>query len=392
MVLAAVETMAFGVPTKELVYGGSCKLAAGSSTSLGASSSLFGTRKIGNGSRGHEINVKRRRSPVARAELMQASRPISSFEYRTSAPVEDVKKLTLITAIKTPYLEDGRFDLTAFDELTNLQIQNGVEGLIVGGTTGEGHLMNWEDHIMLIGHAANCFGNKIKVIGNVGSNSTGEAVKATEQGFAVGMAAALHINPYYGKTSSAGVLAHFDSVLDIGPTVIYNVPGRTGQDISPAIIEQIAGHHNFAGVKECMGNERVEAYTKQGITIWSGNDDECHDARWDYGAKGVISVASNLVPGLMRQLLTVGRDPKLNAKLQPLINWLFMEPNPIGLNTALSQLGLIQPVFRLPYVPLGIEKRRQFVQIVEDIGRQHFVGDKVVQVLEDDDFLLLHRY
>ncbi len=82
-----------------------------------------------------------------------------------SAPVEDVKKLTLITAIKTPYLEDGRFDLTAFDELTNLQIQNGVEGLIVGGTTGEGHLMNWEDHIMLIGHAANCFGNKIKVIG-----------------------------------------------------------------------------------------------------------------------------------------------------------------------------------------------------------------------------------
>jgi 4-hydroxy-tetrahydrodipicolinate synthase len=120
---------------------------------------------------------------------------------------------------------------------------------------------------------------RLSVTGNVGSNSTGEAVKATEQGFAVGMAAALHINPYYGKTSSAGVLAHFDSVLDIGPTVIYNVPGRTGQDISPAIIEQIAGHHNFAGVKECMGNERVEAYTKQGITIWSGNDDECHDAR-----------------------------------------------------------------------------------------------------------------
>jgi hypothetical protein len=83
MALAAVETMAFGLPTKELVYGGSCKAAAGSSTSLGASSSLFGTRKIGNGSCGHEINVKRRRSAVARAELMQASRPISSFEYRT---------------------------------------------------------------------------------------------------------------------------------------------------------------------------------------------------------------------------------------------------------------------------------------------------------------------
>jgi len=114
--------------------------------------------------------------------------------------------------------------------------------------------------------------------------------------------------------------------------------------------------------------------------------------RWDYGAQGVISVVSNLVPGLMHQLLLEGRDPKLNAKLQPLIKWLFMEPNPIGLNTALSQLGLIQPVFRLPYVPLGIEQRQQFAQIVEDIGRQHFVGDKDVQVLEDDDFLLLHRY
>ncbi len=131
------------------------------------------------------------------------------------------------------------------------------------------------------------------------------------------------------------------------------------------------------------------------LAFWSGtlesNVTQKHH-RWDYGAKGVISVTSNLVPGLMHQLLTEGRDPKLNAKLQPLINWLFMEPNPIGLNTALSQLGLIQPVFRLPYVPLGIEKRRQFVQIVEDIGRQHFVGDKVVQALEDDDFLLLHRY
>ncbi len=94
-----------------------------------------------------------------------SDQPIRGSLDVCSAPVEDVKKLTLITAIKTPYLEDGRFDLTAFDELTNLQIQNGVEGLIVGGTTGEGHLMNWEDHIMLIGHAANCFGNKIKVIG-----------------------------------------------------------------------------------------------------------------------------------------------------------------------------------------------------------------------------------
>ncbi|CAK9222408.1 unnamed protein product [Sphagnum troendelagicum] len=396
--MAAGEAVVF-LPTRTVISSGHACCKGGESSMSFGSSSLFGSGSYSSGKlicSGHNTNGKcgrrPRRSAVVRAELMQASRPMRSFENRTSTPVEEVKKLTLITAIKTPYLEDGRFDLPAFDRLTNLQIQNGVEGVIVGGTTGEGQLMNWTDHIMLIGHACVCFGDKIKVIGNVGSNATWEAVYATEQGFAVGMAAALHINPYYGKTSSAGVLAHFNSVLDMGPTVIYNVPGRTGQDISPAIIEKIAGHCNFAGVKECMGNQRVESYTKQGITIWSGNDDECHDARWDYGAQGVISVVSNLVPGLMHQLLLEGRDPKLNAKLQPLIKWLFMEPNPIGLNTALSQLGLIQPVFRLPYVPLGIEQRQQFVQIVEDIGRQHFVGDKDVQVLEDDDFLLLHRY
>jgi len=114
--------------------------------------------------------------------------------------------------------------------------------------------------------------------------------------------------------------------------------------------------------------------------------------RWDYGARGVISVVSNLIPQLAHKLLFDGRNVELNKKLMPLINWLFVEPNPIGLNTALAQLGLIRPVFRLPYVPLSIAKRREFVQMVNDIGRQHFVGDKEVQTLEDDDFLLLDRF
>lgn len=125
------------------------------------------------------------------------------------SPVEDIRKLAVITAIKTPYLPDGRFDLEAFDQLLNLQIESGAEGVIVGGTTGEGQLMSWDEHIMLIAHTVNCFGDRIKVVGNTGSNSTREAIHATEQGFAVGMHAALHINPYYGKTSHEGLLAHF---------------------------------------------------------------------------------------------------------------------------------------------------------------------------------------
>lgn len=106
----------------------------------------------------------------------------------------------------------------------------------------------------------------------------------------------------------------------------------------------------------------------------------------------MISVVSNLVPSLVHKLLFESRNSELNEKLMPLINWLFVEPNPIGLNTALAQLGMIRPVFRLPYVPLSIEKRREFVQIVHAIGREHFIGDKDVQTLEDDEFSLLGRF
>ncbi|KAG8065909.1 hypothetical protein GUJ93_ZPchr0004g39588 [Zizania palustris] len=150
---------------------------------------------------------------------------------------------------------------TSTGDITSLRIEGGAEGLIVGGTTGEGHLMSWDEHIMLIGHTINCFGSKVKVIGNTGSNSTREAIHATEQGFAVGMHAALHINPYYGKTSIEGLISHFESILPMGPTIIYNVPSRTSQDIPPAVIEAVSSFSNMACVKECVGHERVKLYT-----------------------------------------------------------------------------------------------------------------------------------
>ncbi|KAG6490071.1 4-hydroxy-tetrahydrodipicolinate synthase, chloroplastic-like [Zingiber officinale] len=337
------------------------------------------------------VRTRRWTSPVA-ALVQNFHLPMRSLEVKNRTSVDDIRSLRLITAIKTPYLPDGRFDLEAYDSLMRMQIFNGAEGVIVGGTTGEGQLMSWDEHIMLIAHTVNCFGTTIKVIGNTGSNSTGEAIHATEQGFAVGMHAALHINPYYGKTSMQGLVSHFESVLSMGPTIIYNVPSRTGQDIPPSVIQTITQNPNMAGVKECMGNERIKGYVDQGIVIWSGNDDECHDSRWTFGATGVISVTSNLVPGLMKELMVQGQNLSLNSKLMPLMKWLFKEPNPIGLNTALAQLGVIRPVFRLPYVPLPLASRLEFVRIVEALGRENFVGDKDVQVLDDDDFTLVGRY
>jgi len=301
--------------------------------------------------------------------------------------MEQFRKASLITAIKTPYTEQGDIDLACYDALVEQQIAAGVDGIIVGGTTGEGQLLDWEEHLMLIAHSANKFGDKLLIVGNSGSNNTREAVKATEYGFASGMDCALQINPYYGKTSERGVLEHLMKLLDEGPAFVYNVPGRTGQDISTDIIEKLAKHENFIGVKECAGNERIDYYEQQGIACWSGNDDECFEGRHKYASHGVISVTSNIIPGIMRQLMD-NNDPKLNQSVQALMSWLFCEPNPIAINTALMMTQAVLPVFRLPYVPLSLQQREEGMTLLEAVGADALVGTLPV-VLSDDDFLIV---
>ncbi|WP_286936557.1 MULTISPECIES: 4-hydroxy-tetrahydrodipicolinate synthase [unclassified Pseudoalteromonas] len=301
--------------------------------------------------------------------------------------LEQIKQASLITAIKTPYLANGEIDLAKYDELVEIQIAAGVDGIVVGGTTGEGQLMNWEEHLMLIAHSANKYGDKLVIVGNTGSNNTREAIKATKYGFASGMHAALQINPYYGRTSIAGVNEHFKRVLDIGPAFIYNVAGRTGQDLTPDIIEPLAKHPNLIGVKECGGNERIAHYEQQGIACWSGNDDEAHDARHTHNAHGVISVTSNLIPGLFRQLMDTKNDA-LNTSLQPLMNWLFCEPNPIAINTAMMMTGAVNPVFRLPYVPLSDEQQAQGEALINDLNVDDIVGNKAKCIKQSDIALL----
>lgn len=317
--------------------------------------------------------------------------------YTPTAPSPDpaqtktVKDCALITAIKTPYLESGRFDLDAFDALVEDQINHGVDGLIIGGTTGEGHLMSWDEHIMLIAHTAYMFRGRIKVIGNTGSNSTHEAWHATEQGFQVGMDAALQINPYYGKTSIDGLEKHFQVVLDEGPGIVYNVPGRTGQDIPDEVILSLASHPNFLGVKECTGNERIGGYRTQGIQCWSGNDDEAHDGRHKFDSAGVISVTSNIIPQIFSDFMYGTPDYEKMDSLQDLISWLFCEPNPVPLNTALAMCGLVKPVFRLPYVPLSKAQREEGAKLLNAV-KEHIPNCKEVRVMEDDEFTLLTKF
>jgi len=318
--------------------------------------------------------------------IMTVGPPCKQAKMATQKTLE-LRKLRLMTAIKTPYTADGNVDLPAFDRIVEHQIANGVEALIVGGTTGEGHLLSWEEHLFLIAHTKAMFGSKIAIVGNTGGMCTAEAAVATRKGFAAGMDCSLLINPYYGKTSAKGIVMHLESGLKYGPGIIYNVPGRTGQDIKPEIIMEIKDHEHFVGVKECMGHERIKLLSDQGVACWSGNDEQSHLSRHVHGAVGVISVTSNIVPGLMYKLMHGSRDDELDSKLQPLYKWLFTEPNPIGVNTLLMQLGMAEPVFRLPYTFASKEMREESVQLLKSIGLQHCpAGPNGLQVLADSDF------
>ena len=300
--------------------------------------------------------------------------------------MKQIQEAKLITAVKTPYLADGEFDLKTYDRLIERQITNGVQGLVISGTTGEGHLMNWDEHIMLIAHTVNQYGTEAVIIGNTGSNNTREAVKATRHGFAVGMDYSLQINPYYGKTSEEGLLAHFNKVLDLGPAIIYNVPSRTHQDIPPHVLEALAQHTNLTGVKECMGPERIQSYESKGISCWSGNDDQSHVSKHQHMAHGVISVVSNIIPRTMRKLMDQ-EDDSLNNQLKDLFDWVFCAPNPIPLNTMMAMLGLAKPVFRLPYVPLSWEIRQKGKTILQNLAVEEEFGE--ILDLQDDDFICL---
>lgn len=143
-------------------------------------------------------------------------------------------------------------------------------------------------------------------------------------------------------------------------------------------------------VKECTGNKRILAYTSRGINCWTGNDDEAHDARHSNGAVGVISVTSNVLPGIMKQLMTAP-NPELNNSVKELIAWLFCEPNPIPLNTAMCMCGQSQPVFRLPYVPLEKARREKGAVLLRAM-QQHIPGCQDVRVMEDNEFSLIGRY
>lgn len=299
----------------------------------------------------------------------------------------DIENLKVITALKTPYMKSGEIDYSAWADLLEYQISEGVCGFVVAGTTGEGHLMEWREQLNLIERSVAQVGSRAAIVGNTGSNSTKEALHATREGFSAGMTYALQVNPYYGRTSYIGMREHFLRVLDIGPSILYNVPVRTGQDIPLSLIGELSSHTNFVGVKECCGIERIQQHVLNGVRVWSGNDSDFRDAISLAGAFGVISVVSNLLPRAVASMVSSGNKLR-NDSFDLVVNWLGSEPNPIGINTALTMIHACKPVFRLPYLPLARESRAYGVQLINNVADRR-IKTSGVDVLLDEEFVVI---
>ena len=272
------------------------------------------------------------------------------------------------TALVTP-MKGGAVDYDAFVRLIDQQAAGGVTALVVCGTTGEAATLTAEEQEKLIRLAAEKSAGRMKIVAGIGSNDTAKALAAARRAEDAGADGVLMVTPYYNKTTQAGLIAHFTYVADRTrlPVILYNVPGRTGLSIAPETYAVLADHGNIAGVKESSGDiaafARTAALCGDKLTFCSGNDADTV-AMMALGAKGVISVASNIAPEAVSglcDLCLAGDYPAaaaMNRRWMDLFTALFTEVNPIPIKAAMAMAGLMDGELRLPLVPMGEANRR----------------------------------
>lgn len=272
------------------------------------------------------------------------------------------------TALITPFF-DGKVDYFSFKKLIEFQIKNGVDALLVCGTTGESATLSECEKRDLISFAVREVAGRVPLIAGTGSNSTNKAVHLSEFARDVGVDATLVVTPYYNKASREGLVRHYETIaneVEI-PMILYNVPSRTGVDIPLEVYERLAEHENIVAVKEAstsIGNfARLSQKCGNRLHLYSGNDDLILPTL-SLGGSGVISVLSNALPkqtGEMCRLFFEGKIKEATAlqlELLPLINSLFSEVNPIPVKALLSHLGFCKEEYRLPLCPMSEEKKK----------------------------------
>ena len=282
------------------------------------------------------------------------------------------------TALVTPLTKDG-VDYNAFADLIEWQIAEGIDALVIAGTTGEGSTLSDEEHRAVLKFSAEQIRGRVPMIAGTGSNDTAYAIDLTKYACEVGCDAMLLVTPYYNKATQKGLIASFTAIADEStkPCILYNVPSRTGCNLLPPAASTLADHPNIVGVKEASGNisqiAELAALCGDRLDIYSGNDDQIVPIL-SLGGLGVISVLSNLLPKETSRMchLFLDGDVKAAREMQlrylPLINALFCEVNPIPVKAAMSRMGFGENCLRLPLTPMEEEHEEKLVALMREAG------------------------
>ena len=283
-------------------------------------------------------------------------------------------------ALVTPF-KDGQIDEKKLQELVEWHLSEGTDGLVPVGTTGESTTLSHEEHIRVVDIVVKAARKRITVIAGAGSNSTSEAIRLTKEAREVWADGVLSVSPYYNKPTQEGLMAHFSAIAQAVniPIILYNIPSRTGVNILPSTIEELAKQNkNIVGVKEATGSmdQATEVMERLGpkFSVLSG-DDSVTLPLLSLGAHGVISVAANIAPKAVSDLCrfaSVGKmteAKKLHYRLYPLVKALFQETNPVPVKAAMAELGLIESdEVRMPLVPVKKETREKLKAAIKAFG------------------------
>ncbi|WP_303154286.1 4-hydroxy-tetrahydrodipicolinate synthase [Phascolarctobacterium faecium] len=287
----------------------------------------------------------------------------------------------LLTAMVTPFNADGSVNYEKAADLAEWLINNGSDGLVVAGSTGEAATMSAEEKLELFRVVVNRINKRVPVIAGTGSNNTTDSVKMTKMAEAMGVDGALIVGPYYNKPTQEGFYQHFAAVAQSTglPIIVYNVPGRTASNISPAIVARLAADfENIVAIKEAAGNvaQVAELYSvlPEEFTIYSG-DDGLILPFMSVGATGLISVLSNIGGGILQDVMQAYEDgrvreaAKLNARMVPLANAMFIETNPIPVKAAVTLVtGIDAGQPRLPLTPMEPANKAKMVAVLQEYG------------------------